>query len=589
MALHILKKNKIGLLSIFLIFLISTPLFAGGGTSNEISWHFLIIGLFGGLAFFLYGMELMSEGLKQSAGEKMRSILATLTKNRIRGLFVGTFITMIIQSSSATTVMLVSFVESRLMQFPQTMGVILGAGLGTTITAQLIAFKLTDYALLMLAIGFFMKTFSKDINFKNIGNIFLGFGILFYGMKLMSDAMSPLRTYDEIINIMKTLENPFLGLLAGTVFTALIQSSSAFLGIMIILGQQGLITLEASVPMVFGANIGTCISAAFASINASREAKRVAVAHALVKMLGVLLFIFWIPAYSKFIIKIGESLDSDIGRQIANAHTFFNISIGILFLPFTTALANFITNIVPSKEKIEDVEVFKTNLDETKITTPSIAIDLARMEIFRMARTLERMIRASAVPFATKEPKRDKIYPKRLSLIEGIDMREEKIDFLEEKISNYLIQVVRSGATKEQTSTIYSMMSIIKDMESIGDIIHRNILKLIPKKHALENDFSDEGKEELTIYHEKVCNQIRLLKEAFFERDYDKAKKIMKQERKFLDLESQYRIQHLDRVMHNKMESLDTHEVHTELMNFMTQIIVYTSNIAKTMLAERQS
>ncbi len=204
-----------------------------------------------------------------------------------------------------------------------------------------------------------------------------------------------------------------------------------------------------------------------------------------------------------------------------------------------------------------------------------------------MARTLERMLRASAVPFATKEPKRDKIYPKHLSLIEGIDMREEKIDYLEEVISNYLIQVVKSGATKEQTAEIYSMMSIIKDMESIGDIIHRNVLKLIPKKHELENDFSEEGREELTIYHGKVCNQVRLLKEAFAERDMEKAKKIMMQERKFLDLESKYRIQHLDRVMHNQMESLDTHEVHTELMNLMTQIIVYTSNIAKTMLYKK--
>jgi len=233
-----IKLQKVLSLTLFFVVILAKPVLASGETSSKISWGFLVIGLFGGLAFFLYGMEKMSEGMKKSAGNKMRSILGALTKNRVIGLVVGAFVTMVVQSSSATTVMLVSFVQADLMTFAQSLGVILGADIGTTITAQLIAFKLTDYALLMIAMGFSLRMFGKNDNLKNIGEVLLGFGILFYGMKLMSDAMSPLRTWPEFINIMKGLENPFLGLLIGAAFTALIQSSSAFTGIVIVLAQQ---------------------------------------------------------------------------------------------------------------------------------------------------------------------------------------------------------------------------------------------------------------------------------------------------------------------------------------------------------------
>ncbi|MBW2250937.1 MAG: Na/Pi cotransporter family protein, partial [Deltaproteobacteria bacterium] len=394
-----IKLQKVLFLTFIFAATIAKPVLAAGETSAEISWNFLIIGLFGGLAFFLYGMEKMSEGMKKSAGNKMRSILGALTKNRVIGLVVGAFVTMVIQSSSATTVMLVSFVQADLMTFAQSLGVILGADIGTTITAQLIAFKLTDYALLMIAIGFSLRMFGKNDNLKNIGEVLLGFGILFYGMKLMSDAMSPLRTWPEFINIMKGLENPFLGLLIGAAFTALIQSSSAFSGIVIVLAQQGLITLEAGIPLVFGANIGTCITAGLASIGTSREAKRVALAHVLFKVVGVLLFIFWIPAFANIIHTIAAKFGSDTARQIANAHTIFNVSLGLFFIPFTAIFAAFLLKILPEEEKIKGVIPMTWHLDESMIETPEFAIDLARTEISRMANILGRMLRAIIVPF----------------------------------------------------------------------------------------------------------------------------------------------------------------------------------------------
>ncbi len=340
----------------YLFALIGTILFTGiiyakGKSSVEISWGDLISGLFGGLAFFLYGMEKMSEGMKQSAGNKMRSILAALTKNRVMALFIGAFVTMVVQSSSATTVMLVSFVQANLMSFAQSLGVILGADIGTTVTAQLIAFKFTDYALLLAALGFAMRLFAKSDNMKNIGDVILGFGVLFFGMKLMSDAMEPLRKYPFFIDLMKDFENPALGLLVGILFTAVIQSSAAFIGIAIVLAQQGLISLEAGIPMILGANIGTCVTAALASIDTTREAKRVALAHALFKIAGVVLFIFWIPSYADIIRAITGKFSSGTAREIANAHTLFNVSLALLFLPFTGIFARIIIKILPDKEE----------------------------------------------------------------------------------------------------------------------------------------------------------------------------------------------------------------------------------------------
>jgi phosphate:Na+ symporter len=581
------QQIKTGLLLFSLIFVFYGRLYAG--TDNKtISWSMLIFGLMGGLALFLYGMELMSEGMTKTAGNRMRAILAVLTRNRIVALFCGAFVTMVIQSSSATTVMLVSFVQAGLMSFVQTMGVILGAGIGTTITAQMIAFKLTDYALLMIAIGFLVRMVGKTETTRNIGEAILGFGILFFGMKMMSDAMKPLRTYTAFIDLLRGLENPVMGILVGAVFTALIQSSSAFTGILIVLAQQNLITLEAGIPMVLGANIGTCVTAGLASIGSSREAKRVALAHVIFRIVGVLLFMWWIPTFAGLVRTLAESFGSGTARQIANAHTIFNVSLALIFLPFTKMFAALVIKILPDKQGDKDLEIATRYLNENSITTPALAIDLARSEISRMSRLLWRMLDAIMIPFQTKEPMKDKFFA-NLSLMEGIDMREKKLDFLEEKIREFLIKVSRYELSEDQSKEIFSMISIVTDIETIGDLVHRNIVPLIDKKHALGQDFSEEGKEELKIYHTKVCKQIGLLEEAFAEIDLDKAKLIMDKERKYLDLELQYSAKHLQRLVQENKSSNETHGVHTELMELMKQIIVYTSNIAKTFYFTKKS
>ncbi len=566
-------------------------LYAEGISTNAINWGFLTMGLFGGLSLFLYGMAKMSDGLKKAAGNQMRKILATLTKNRVVAMIVGAFVTMVIQSSSATTVMLVSFVQAQLMTYVQSIGIILGANIGTTITAQLVAFKLTDYALLMITVGFVLTVFSKKESIKHIGEAILGFGILFFGMKLMSDAMKPLREFQPFIDLMKGLENPLLGILIGAAFTALVQSSSAFTGIVIVLAQQGLLTLEAGIPMILGANIGTCVTAGLASIGTIREAKRVALAHVLFNIGGVMIFVWLIPPLAELVRSLSsvsdlsgmEKLAAETPRQIANAHTIFNVSVGLIFLPFTTLLAKQVYRILPEVEQVKGIDPATWHLDDSQISHPAFAIELAQTEISRMSKIIARMLRAIIHPFTTDDPGKDEIYP-QLTIHEGIDMREEKIDFLDEKVVDYLVKIGRQELSNQQMSEVYAMISIANDLENIGDIIHRNMVPLATKRLQLKSDFSKEGKKELIAFHVKVSKQMSRLRDALGEMDPAMSKKILRKEEKYEILESDFRKQHVMRLHEEKGESLETHEVHVEFMDLLKQIGVHLTNIAKTIM-----
>jgi phosphate:Na+ symporter len=600
------NRKRVTILAFILASIFSTLSYGVNVNPPSIHWGMLVIGLLGGLALFLYGMNKLSEGMKKTAGNSMRDIIHAITKNRFMALIIGAFVTIVVQSSSATTVMLVSFVQAGLMTFTQSLGVILGADIGTTVTTQLIAFNFSDYALLIIAMGFGMHLIAGKEKLKNIGEIILGFGILFYGMKLMSDTMAPLRDYPLFIETMGRLKSPFMGLLAGTIFTGLIQSSAATAGIVIVLAQQGLITLETGIPIILGANIGTCVTAGLASINTSREAKRVAFAHVCFKILGVLIFIFWVPGFADLVRYISERFESDVARQIANAHTLFNVSLSLFFLPFITFFANVMIKIVPKGEKKSEIELKAKYLDDKNISSPAMAIELARRELSYMAQILSRMLNTVFIPFITDKkisksdvnlsdeekealinevPRADEKYP-HLTLFEALDVREEHIDYLNDRIQEFLINISKRETTATQANEIYGLISISSDMESIADLIHRNLLKLIHKKNALERDFSEEGKEELMIYHDKVCRQIDRLADALSERSIEKAISIMGRERKYLDLEAQYRVKHLERVRHEKLDSVLTHEVHMELMDILKQIVVYTSNIAKTFLTK---
>ena len=577
------RSNKsINSILFLLPMVLATSLFASSSSNDAegFSFFLIIIGLFGGLGMFLYGMEMMSDGMKMTAGNSMRAILKKLTSNRFIAVFVGAFITMIIQSSSATTVMLVSFVNSGLLNFVQALGVILGSNIGSTVTAQIVAFKVTDYALLLIAVGSIMTLFSKKDSAKHIGFVILGFGLLFYGMKVMSDTMKPLRTDPTFNIILTSFENPFLGIIAGAVFTALIQSSSATTGIVITLASSGSITLEAGIPLIFGANIGTCITALLAGLKATRDAKRVAIGHVLFNVIGVLVFCFWIPTFADL---VAQTTDN-VPRQIANAHTIFNIVSTMLFIPFAPFISRTIIRYFPDKEKLRNIEKPAIlNLDEKVLSYPTAAINNAQAEISGVVGLTERVVGSLVSPFITDKDQSDVENPE-LNLITGLHQRLEKIKYLNENISNYLIKISQQDLTSHQSREVFALVSATNYLNSINDTVKMKFENLIGKKESLDEGFSDAGQEEILVYHAKLLKQIKRLNKYFAKYDRAKATKIMKKGKKYKDLEEKYRLEHFKRVSGNVSVSVATHQLHVELMDMLKQINTFIELIASTLL-----
>ena len=553
--------------------------------ARKSNWvFFLIIGLAGGLGMFLYGMNMMSDGMKKTAGDRLRSILSRLTHNRLIALAVGAFVTMIIQSSSATTVMLVSFVQAQLMTFVQSFGIILGANIGTTVTAQIVAFKLTDYALLMVAIGLGLFMLGKSEKVKNIGETTLGFGLLFFGMKVMSDAMHPLRTYAPFIDLLVTLENPVWGILVGAVFTALIQSSSAFTGILIVLAIQGLLTLEAGIPLIFGANIGTCITAGLAGIGASREAKRVAVAHTIFQLVGVFIFIWWIPYFADFVRWLSPKgaaqltgtayLADVVPRQVANAHTIFNIATALVILPFVTWTAGIVIRILPHKEEPVK-ELYKTKfLDESLLSTPALALSLSRAEILRIGEMVKKMVKQIIEPFMARN---------RDVLTELAEM-EEEIDYLEEKVSDYLTRISRQSIPEEQAGEVFQMLYTVTEFEQIADIVSKNLHPRALEWLGSSHQFSEQGKKEIEEYHISALKQISRAIDTFKDTDLKKAKKMKRKFKKYRAMEEGYIRTHYERLREDIPETKATSEYHIDLMEQFRRINGHATNIARILL-----
>ena len=378
--------------------LYSSPGLANPFEHDSLDWLPMIQGLSFGLVIFLFGMVLMGEALKSAVGDQMKHLLHKLTTNRIKGLLMGLGVTAITQSSSVTTVMLVSFVSVGLMSFARTVPAILGADVGTTITAQIIAFKITHLAPLLSIFGFALF-FNRKL--RAVGETLFGLGLIIYGMDLMSGAMKPLRDYEPFMQMMVQMEGPLIGILTGAGFTALIQSSAATMGVVIALSVQGLVSLETGIALALGANIGTCVTAGLAAIGKSREAVRVALAHVLIKVAGVLIILPFLPVFAEFVIMVSPqatagtsatSAMSEVGpRQIANAHTLFNVGIALLFLPLTVWIARVVERLIPQRQTQEsETTIQPLSLPESLITTsPGIAIEAVRREICRIGKLVE--------------------------------------------------------------------------------------------------------------------------------------------------------------------------------------------------------
>jgi len=584
--IHYHRTWELGLIGL-IIFLLFSPLSAQAGadsTKGEISWFFLCVGLFGGLSLFLYGMERMSDALKNVAGEKMKDILGMLSTNRIMGLITGAVVTAVIQSSSVTTVMLVGFVTAGLMSLSQTIGVILGADIGTTITAQIVAFKVTKYALLLVAVGFGMLFISKRENIQQYGYMVMGLGMIFFGMAVMSDAMRPLRTYQPFIDLMAGMSNPILGILIGAAFTALVQSSSAAMGVVIVLAMQGLITLEAGIALALGANVGTCVTAGLASIGKPREAVRVATCHVLFKIVGVTLMAPFIGPFAKFVVSVSpspaegligiEAAASVVPRQVANAHTIFNVGIAIFFLPFVSQFARIVYRVVPDKP-IEEIEGIQPKyLSEMLFHTPSLALDAARHEIKRMGKRVDFMSSAMmpAVLTGNKE-----------SLISVRDMDEE-VDILYKHIVNYLAKVSTLKLNEYQTQKMMKLLSAVNDLETVGDLIEVNMVELGMRRIEKGFKISEPTKKVINTVHTVVSDALKAALMAVVEDDKDYAIRVISMKADMERLKEEADLHQARRLVSEDSGKFEAYSVEVDIIEKLKRIYHHARSMAKTVV-----
>jgi len=517
-------------------------------------------GLFAGLAVFLLGIEMVAENMRKSAGNSMRDFLYAVTRNRLFGALGGIVVTVLMQSSSATTVLVVSFTQAHLINAVQSVSVIIGSNIGSCVTTQLIAFKMTDYSLFIVAAGFLVRTVSKARRVKWIGYGIVGVGFIFLGMGVMSGAMEPLRQEPWFTNGIVSLGGrPLLGILAGTVLTALIQSSAAFAGIVIALAQQNLITLEAAIPLIFGANIGTCITAYLASLQASREAKRVAFVHTFFNVAGVGVFFLFIPQLAALVQAIPGSADpaTVVPRQIANAHTLFNIGAALLFLPFTRQIAAF-ANIVLPVTAAEFSEIVKPKyLDWNLMHTPALAVERVRLEMIYIAELVEAMIHDTFKGFVHNDAR----------LITKVVAADDNVDRLIGEANRYLSQVMQKPLNEQQTLEARMLASIISDLDHLGDLLETMTSRIALKRIEEKVWFSDAGIEELQKLFDALLEGFRASVKFIAQPDLTNLPQL-KQAKQILEERAELsRAIHYQRMAKGIRESIASHQMHLDILN----------------------
>jgi phosphate:Na+ symporter len=540
----------------------------------------IIIGLFGGLALFLYGMEQMTGALKTVAGSKMKNLLARMTSNKIKGSVTGAFATAVVQSSSVTTVLVVGFISAGLLNLSQAISIIVGANVGTTITVQIIAFNVTEYSLLMIAVGFGVRFLVKHEKIKYLGLMLMGFGLIFLGMQLMSNATSPLRAYEPFVNAMRYMENPAIGIIVAATFTAIIQSSAATIGIVISLATQGFITLEAGIALTLGANVGTCITAMLASIGSNREGKQAAVSHVLINILGVIIwlpFIYYLEELAKFISPSFSSLSglnriaSEAPRQIANAHTIFNLANSLLFLPFTGLLAKFISWIIPLKPS-EIPEIVKPKfVNKIYLKTPSIALDRVRMEIARQAKRALWMVKE--IPVALDSDDKQK-----LKLVKKMD---NEVDALHEIIIDFLGKLSKEELTSSESNLLQGYLSAANYIENIGDVVETNLYTLGKERLKADQEFSEKLDEFTKPYFKKVISCLDEAIKSLTEGDLQKAENVIESKSEVTSLADKA-LDHLSNRLHREKDlELSEFRIQTDVIENFRRIYYLAKRLAK--------
>ncbi|MBI5238265.1 MAG: Na/Pi cotransporter family protein [Deltaproteobacteria bacterium] len=534
-----------------------------------------LIGFFGGLLLMLYGMRMAGDGLQRAAGARLRGFLLNATSNRFKAVGVGAAMTALFQSSSASTVMLVGLVGSGLLGLTETMGVILGADIGTTLTVQLLAFRIYDYAIAFIGFGILLKlTAGKKGPAGNIGTVILGFGFVFLGLKSLNGTFEPMAQNPLLRDMLIGMgKDPLAGIIVSALLTALFQSSAVTLGIAITAAHSGLLTLDAAMPVVLGANIGTCVSALASSIGADIGAKRVAVSHVLFKATGVIIVL---PFLGIFTAVAGLSA-TELTRQAANAHTFFNIGIAAIFLPFTGLFTRLVKLLMPESEAPE--KFGPKYLDPLVLASPPLALVQASRECLRAADIVGDMLKRSIDVFEKND----------LGLLEEIEEKDDYVDILDREIKLYLTRLTRESLSGEQAKRELEILLFSDNMENIGDVIDKNLMELGRKKIRDNLSFSREGAEEIRRLHSKVIENFELGTAAFAGSDAVLAQKLMNHKIKLSEMERELRQAHIERLRMGLKESIDTSSIHLDILTNLKRVNSYITNSAYPILErERQ-
>lgn len=527
-----------------------------------------IIKLLGGLGLFIYGMKLMGDGLENAAGEGLKKILEKVTKNPIIAVIVGAVVTMVIQSSSATTVMVVGFVNAGLMNLAQAAGIIMGANIGTTITAQLVAFKLDTIAPVFVFVGAMIVMFAKGKKRREVGNIILGFGILFVGMGTMSGAMKPLTSLPIFQEVLTTVgQHWYLGIIAGALITAVLQSSSATTGILVALATAGAIDIKMALPIIFGCNIGTCVTAMLATIGTNKTAHRAAMLHLIFNITGTVLFLpflltGWLGDFVSY-------FSDNVTRQIANSHTIFNIVNTLIMIPLIPVLCKIVEKIIPGED---DEKVGPKYIDDRLLETPVIAAGQVLKETIRMANKSKLSLELAMDAFMKNDEK----------LAEKVYENEQVINNLEECITTYLVKLSKCELSDKEKNIVASTFHIVNDIERIGDHAE-NLADLTIQKINKKLQYSEDAISEITNMYQTTLKALDISIESYADRDTNKAKEIAKVESEIDKLNKRYRDLHIKR-LHEGVCSAYAGAIFLDLLSNLERIGDHSTNIAEIVI-----
>ena len=515
----------------------------------------IVFGLLGGLAVFIYGMNLMSESLQKAAGEKMKSILALLTKNRIMGVIAGALVTAVLQSSSATTVMAIGFVSAGLMSLPQAISIIFGANIGTTMTAQIIAFKITDYIYAFIFVGFILTFVCKSERIKSIGQTIFAFGLLFLGIETMGDVMKPLASSPVFTDLIGKVSGiPVLGLLLGTAMTLVVQSSSATIAVLQNFAAQpgadgvtSILGLVGAIPILLGDNIGTTITALLASLGQSRDAKRTAIAHTIFNLSGSLVFIWFVKPYAALIQAIspkGPEVEV-ISRQIANAHTLFNLTMTVVWVCLLGLMVKIVMWLIPDAKDAKVNPLQPAFLDKKVISQPTVALKLVAKEVLHCSGMVKNMLKDLAGLSKSEDP----------ALVGKIKEQGQTLHSLMEAINDYLAELFSAGVLTElQATQTAKLMHVCGDVERMGELA-ADLTDVIAGKIEQKYSFSEEAMEDLRKSLKQISKMYGDAMRALEQGEPEEPEKLIRRREKVMDLDINMRKAHMDRVNKGKCKA----------------------------------